>query len=174
MSKMLIEQDPTHRIKATFDLPDNYSTLQDLARPEHAWFVRYVLPFLDRRPKWSGCWMFGEMINKKGRNHSGEPLVYDRVKIKGTGKKLGTKVNIVIKRRLTLEYLDPRDVPMREYKGKKTSPSYDVLHLCGNIDCCNPNHYIVCMGVYQHRDVEKWRYKYLAPGSWYDPSIKVD
>lgn len=140
-------------------------TLDTPLRAIEPFFRRVVLPRLDFNKKWTGCWMWEGATTKEG-----EPKIAVRDNFtkneRGTG--LGRAQQPMVKREIAKRFIDTRKLPRRRLNGQTIQePDFDVVHLCGNLGCLNPEHLIVCLDDAKQRDVTKLRDKYLAPGKYY-------
>lgn len=130
------------------------------------WFRRYVLPRLDTRKKWMGCWMW-----TGGHDKGHEPRM-SHSSLKREGGRVGKRKTFFVKSEMIIQFnlFDTSNVPRRVWKGNvlKDVPDLDVRHLCGNPSCLNPNHWIVCLDDPKQHDIEKLRDKYLVPGSYWN------
>lgn len=125
-------------------------------------FRQFVLPKLDISKKWTGCWMW------TGATIKGEPRMTVRDSHTRKKGRLGQQQSFFVKHRMARAFIDTRKVPRRLYSGSPIdAPDIDVVHICENLSCLNPAHWVVCCNDAKHRDVQELRDKYLAPGTYY-------
>lgn len=127
-----------------------------------AFLREYVMPKLDFSPKHLGCWLWtGSTTSKEGEPRM---VVRDNFTRDGRGR-LGRPQAFLVKHRIAELYLDTRHTPRRRLNGQAIkAPDIDVVHLCGNVSCLNPNHFLVCLDDARHRDLEELQAKYLPVG----------
>lgn len=156
MGKILIHGDVFGFLKATIELPTIKTPYCDF--PEY--MRREVMHKLDIRKKWMGCWMYEGAHDAR----SGEPQYTnkDTKREKGIAYK---PQHIYFKNRIAIEFVDISNMPRR----KNGMCDWNVLHLCGNKDCLNPSHFLICLDHHEMRDKDELRDKYLAPGTYYVP-----
>jgi hypothetical protein len=147
-------------------LPVDMPTLDTPWSKLNPWFRRNVLPKLDIRAKWMGCWMWTGATDSRG-----EPR-FSYTSIKREKGRFGKRKTGLVKTEMLgqMKCYDASKVPWRRYKGDSVDhvPDMDIVHLCGNPSCLNPNHLIVCLDDAKHRDVEELRDRYLAPGTYWN------
>lgn len=124
-------------------------------------FLReFVMPRLDFSPKHLGCWLWTGATSSKG-----EPRMVVRDNFTRKHGRIGRPQAFLVKTRIVALYLDTRRVPRRRLNGQVIEAAdMDVVHLCGNVSCLNPNHFIVCLDDARHRDLEALQAKYLKIG----------
>jgi hypothetical protein len=141
------------------DLPTDRTAIGDL----DAWFRRNVLPRLDMRKKWLGCWMW-----EGATTTAGEPKIGFRDKVTRRAGRVGWLQTQIVKREIAKLFIDTKDLPARRYRNKAIrEPDFDVVHLCENKCCLNPAHLLVSLTDAKQRDVIELRDKYLVPGTYH-------
>lgn len=133
-------------------------------------FWRMVFAKLDTSYKrWHGCWMWTGATTDKG-----EPRGVVRDNFTRKDARLGVPQKTILKHEIAFKYLDLRKVPRRRDKGVAIDkPDIDVVHLCGNVGCLNPAHFVCCMDDAKHRDLKQMRDDsrspyFLPPGTYYE------
>ena len=135
------------------------------------WFRLNVLPKLDIRPKWCGCWMW-----TGGHTSRGEPKISLRDTFTRKHGRIGRLQTVTLKHEIVKQYIDFKKskLPGRRFtppgeveQVELAKPDLDVVHLCEQLSCLNPAHFLVSLADAKWRDVKKLRDLYLVPGTYY-------
>ena len=140
-------------------LPNERTAIGDLDE----WFRRNVLPKLDMRKKWDGCWMWEGAVNA-----SGEPKIGFRHPTERRNGRVGFLQNLLVKREVVRPFIDTSRLPRRTYRNDALREAdFDVIHLCENKACLNPGHLCVSLTDAKQRDIAELRDKWLQPGTYH-------